>query len=77
MGNMIKNLVCYICVLGTAGFELFVFVTVANKGVPYLGSWAEPNETILALEIAACVVFLIIALERIFSLFVFVAKGSN
>ena len=57
VGNIIKNLICYICVLGTAGFELFVFVTVANKGVPYLGSWAEPNETILALEIARVLSF--------------------
>ncbi|MCK5589762.1 MAG: hypothetical protein KAI09_02170 [Dehalococcoidales bacterium] len=65
LGTRVKNLICYLVLIGLAGISLWCFYSIWRYGGI---TWLEPNRAMLALEIGTCIALIALGMERLIKL---------
>jgi hypothetical protein len=65
LGTRVKNLICYLVLIGLSGISLWCFCCIWRYGGI---TWLEPDRAMLALEIATCIALIALGMERLIKL---------
>ena len=61
LGTKVKNLICYLVLIGLSGISLWCFYCIWRYGGI---TWLEPDRAMLALEIGTCIALIALGMER-------------